>query len=253
MVREVRFPPGGVGFAAGGRRRSKARRSLTGPRRRRRRARSSSSSTPEPDVSVPEADEPTFQFAVYADVTDAAGETRSAERTFSVGYTALQLATQVGDWLPTGRDIELVIRARTLDGEPQPAEGLAKVYALRQPERVQRASLGEFRHSRPGAGDERPDLSDPNQWELAELVLEQGFSIEAAGVTTNRFKLPAGAYRAMLESQDRFGKKVTARQPLVVVDPEAPRCRAEGAPVPRPATSSVEPGGELRDALGHRV
>ena len=34
--------------------------------------------TAKPDISVPEKDEPTFHFAVYADVTDTTGETRSA-------------------------------------------------------------------------------------------------------------------------------------------------------------------------------
>ena len=39
---------------------------------------------------VPEKDEPTFQFHDHADVTDSAGETRSAERGVHVGYTALE-------------------------------------------------------------------------------------------------------------------------------------------------------------------
>ena len=35
------------------------------------------------------------------------------------------------------------------------------------------------------------------------------------------FKLAAGAYRAVLETQDRFGKKVTGKLPLQVLQPEA--------------------------------
>src|SRR6185436_2905876 len=33
-----------------------------------------------PDLSVPENDEPTFVYSIYADVTDSSGETRSTQR-----------------------------------------------------------------------------------------------------------------------------------------------------------------------------
>ena len=52
-----------------------------------------------PDLSVPEKDEPTFQYAVYADVTDTAGETRSAHREVHVGYTALAASMTADEWL----------------------------------------------------------------------------------------------------------------------------------------------------------
>src|SRR5208283_3900872 len=38
-----------------------------------------------PDPKVPEKDEPTFVFQINADVTDSAGETRSADRAIRVG------------------------------------------------------------------------------------------------------------------------------------------------------------------------
>ena len=41
-------------------------------------------------------------------------------------------------------------------------------------------------------------------------------STDAEGNGTLQFKLARGAYRAMLEAQDRFGKKITARRPLLV-------------------------------------
>ena len=42
-----------------------------------------------PDLSVDEQSEPTFQFKVYADVTDTSGETRTDQHVVNVGYTAL--------------------------------------------------------------------------------------------------------------------------------------------------------------------
>jgi hypothetical protein len=44
--------------------------------------------TARPDLSVAEKDEPTFQYSIFADVTDTTGETRSAQQVVQVGYTA---------------------------------------------------------------------------------------------------------------------------------------------------------------------
>ena len=45
-----------------------------------------------PDRSVPKDSLPVFTFAVTADVTDAGGETRSADQSVSVGYTDVEAA-----------------------------------------------------------------------------------------------------------------------------------------------------------------
>ena len=54
--------------------------------------------TAKPDPKVPEKDEPTFVFQINADVTDSAGETRSADRAIRVGYTALEAMMSAEDW-----------------------------------------------------------------------------------------------------------------------------------------------------------
>ena len=53
------------------------------------------------------------------------------------------------------------------------------------------------------------------------MVAEKGFTTDTNGVAKLSFKLAAGAYRAVLETQDRFGKKVTGKLPLQVLQPEA--------------------------------
>ena len=54
----------------------------------------------------PEQDEPTFHYTVYADVTDTAGETRSANRDVNVGYTALAASMTADEWLTDGQPVE---------------------------------------------------------------------------------------------------------------------------------------------------
>ena len=76
-----------------------------------------------PDLSVPEKDEPVFQYQVSADVTDTSGETRSAERTVQAGYTALRASLTASDWLMAGTPVEIKLTTTTLDGEPQKSGG----------------------------------------------------------------------------------------------------------------------------------
>jgi hypothetical protein len=171
--------------------------------------------TAKPDPKVLEKDEPTFVFQITADVTDSAGETRSADRDIRIGYTALEARLSADDWQTEAHAVELQIETKTLDGEPQQAEGSVKIYELQPPEKVQRAPLAGFE-----GGDEK-DLSDPNNWPLGNVAVERPFTTDTNGAAKLSFSLRAGAYRAVLETQDRFGKRVTGQLPLQIVKPEA--------------------------------
>ena len=195
-----------------------------------------------PDPSVPEKDEPIFRFEISADVTDTNGETRSADKAVEAGYTALRASLSAPEWLTTGKPFEITLTTTTLDDVPQRAEGSLKIYRLKQPEKVARPDIlgqrpikrtvtkttarGGRRVPAPagmGGGPmiPAPDLTNPNTWELGEVVAEQGLTTDAAGKATWSTKLDAGAYRAKFETEDRFGKKVTALLPLTVLAPNA--------------------------------
>ncbi len=182
-----------------------------------------------PDLSVAEKDEPTFQYEISADVTDPSGETRSTSRGVAVGYTALQASLTADEWQTDERPVEITITTQSLDGEGQKAEGTIKIYKLRQPKSVQRPNITGVVPSKPVARRGRgaaklvmpqpqPDSSNINSWPLGELAEQRAFTTDASGKTTLKFKLVAGPYRALLDTQDRFGKPVTARAPLSVLN-----------------------------------
>jgi hypothetical protein len=81
-------------------------------------------------------------------------------------------------------------------------------------------------------------------------VGEEGFHTDAAGKATLSFKLEAGAYRAMLATQDRFLKKVTARLPLVVLKPDAKRLAVKVPNLVAAPKWSLEPGQEFMALWG---
>jgi len=207
--------------------------------------------TAKPDPSVAEKDEPTFQFSINADVTDTAGETRSAQKIVNVGYTALKAVLSADDWLAEDKPVAVSIRTTTLDGEAQRAEGSLKIYRVKQPKAVYRGPLGGGQHRPRWRLDEdksaepKPDPSNPTSWPLGEVVEERGFTTDAEGNVSYSFNLKVGLYRAKLETQDRFGKKVTAELPLRVLDPQAKQLAIRIPEVFDAPKWTLEPGEEF--------
>jgi hypothetical protein len=178
-----------------------------------------------PDLSASEKDEPVFEFTVHVEVTDTTGETRTMQRSVRAGYTALQASLAAGDWQTADKPVEITIDTKTLDGAGQAAAGTFKVYALKQPPGVQRPALdaGSRQYRGAGARDAGPgrgkgDRSGPDSWELAEVVNEQAFQTGVDGRIKVPVALKPGVYRALLDTKDRFGKTVTARLPIQVLD-----------------------------------
>ncbi len=196
--------------------------------------------TAKPDLSILPEDEPVFSYRVHADVTDTTGETRSDEHVVRAGYTALEASIHADDWQTPEKPVELTITTQSLDGDPEPASGTVSVYTLKQPERVIRAALEST--------DSRPDSSDPATWETEALVGEHSFTTDNQGVAVVSLALEAGIYRAVLETQDRFGTPVTALHTIHVVDPQADHFAVRVPSHVAAPEWTVEPG-ELFTAL----
>jgi hypothetical protein len=210
-----------------------------------------------PDLSVPAKDEPTFHYKIHADVTDTTGETRSADNSINVGYTALKATVTAGDWQTIDNAVTLNISTTSLDGIGQSAEGSMKVYALKEPAKVQREKLRGGYYPMPRLFGRRalmfkpePDSSKPNSWELGKVIATKGFTTDKSGKADFSVKLPVGAYRAMLVTQDRFGKKVTAQLPIQVLNPKAGKLTIKVPHVLKAPTWSIEPGGEFMALWG---
>ena len=181
--------------------------------------------TAKPDPKVLEKDEPTFEFQVFADVTDSAGETRSADRSVRVGYTTLKPWRGRTNGRPADKAVELKIGVKTLDVEPQAAEGSVKIYELQPPEKVQRAPLSGgllYARSQPGDGNgEGTDLSDPNNWPLGQsgagTPLRHGHQWRGEIVVHAR----RGSLSRGFGDAGSFWQTVTGKLPLQVVKPDA--------------------------------
>jgi len=172
-----------------------------------------------PDLGVPEDVEPVFDFLVTADVTDGAGETRSASRRVSVAYTAFRAELRCDDWQVSGEPVKITLKTETHDGAARGVKGVLKLHRLKEPENCPRPA-GNGHHG-PVAREDLPSI-DPNRWELGELVeeFEAATDAESGEVKVER-QLEAGAYRWVYEAKDANGRSVKAFRGIQVVDPEA--------------------------------
>jgi uncharacterized protein YfaS (alpha-2-macroglobulin family) len=212
--------------------------------------------TAKPDPGVLEKDEPTFRYTVYADVVDATGETRTGETSVNVGFVSLQASLSAEDWQTEAKPVKVSLKTTSLDGEGRIAKGSLKIHRLKEPKKVQRASLGEplyrtFHQGGLGGGYKpEPDLSKTSSWELGEVVANQKFTTDGDGNKELSFKLKEGAYRAILETKDSFGKEVKALLPVLVLNPKAKRF---GVKIPNHVAAStwrVEPGDSFKAIWG---
>jgi uncharacterized protein YfaS (alpha-2-macroglobulin family) len=213
--------------------------------------------TARPDLSVSEESEPTFNYTIYADVIDTTGETRSASKSVNVGYTALAATLTADDWQTDDKPVEISVRTTTLDGEGQATEGVLKIYALKQPDKVERGPLVGRYYPVPRRGGKvnladapKPDPSNPNSWPLGDVVFDENVKTDAAGNAKASAKLPAGIYRAKFETKDRFGKSITAELPLQVLDPDAKKLNLKIPHLVAAPKSSLEPGEEFLAVWG---
>lgn len=204
------------------------------------------------DPKTAENDGVSFTFSVYADVTDTTGETRSTQRGIHVGFAALAANLSAEEWQTEDKAVSLNVKTETLDGEPEPAKGTLRVYRLKEPAQVQRKSLMPVNHfiDPRGSSNERPDASNPNSWELGKLMNEHEFTTAADGKASLSLKLPEGLYRAVLESQDAFGKKVFARLPLTILKPGSTRCSIKIPQLLAAPKWKAEPGETFKAVWG---
>ncbi|AWM33396.1 alpha-2-macroglobulin family protein [Hymenobacter nivis] len=153
--------------------------------------------------------EPGYLFEVTADVTDAAGETRSATRGFPIGRNPLSLSITGPDLadkqhLPTFR-----LLGTNATGEPLPAAGTLRLLALRY--RPNPAGV-------PGPAPETPDNEA-----APELVKTLAFDTKASpalGLSAALGALPTGRYR--LEARAAGADSARAQHDFTLYDAGAP-------------------------------
>ena len=203
-----------------------------------------------PDLAVDRESEPVFTYSVYADVTDTTGETRSDQARIRIGYTSMAASLNCGDWQVASQPVELNLSTKTLDGESVEVKGALKVYRLKSPEKIQRSKINSRIYSYASRAHQEPDMSQVNSWPLGELVAEFAVATVADGTLKKEFELQAGAYKAVFETRDDSGQKVSAEKPLMVLDPESSKFAVKVPHHLQAKSWSVEVGDQFKAVWG---
>ena len=193
---------------------------------------------------VPEADEReaergvTYRFRLAVDVTAPSGETRSASRSFRLGFTAVEAAVDLGrGFVPAGTSAEAVITRKDLDGAPRAGQATWRVVRLDQPDRT----LTPSRQPLPPADDPdayvtegdrsrtrwRPDY-DPQQvmasWAEGRTVVDGVLEHGEDGIARVALDdLRPGPYRLVYSTEDSFGAAYENQTQFVVADAKSTR------------------------------
>ena len=218
-----------------------------------------------PDLSVPRESSPVFSFRAVADVTDAAGETRSDEQTVTAGYDEVEATVMTDAWQATAAgggpaEVAVTVATRTLNGQPSAATGSLTISRLVQPAEVDRGSyfgssaepwpMPARRGGRPRPPE--PNPADPQTWAAGEVVFrEQVSTAKESGSLVAKPRLAAGIYRAVFEIPAAGDvPTVRAEQLIEVLDPSAERYGVKKAFVLAAPRRTVAPQGEYRGLVG---
>ncbi|MFI5118900.1 MAG: alpha-2-macroglobulin family protein [Thermoanaerobaculia bacterium] len=209
---------------------------------------------------TPKADERagkdvTYRYRLSADVTDEGGETRSAERSFRLGFVSVRARLEKEkNFFLEGKRGEAKIVRTDLDGSPRPGKGTWRLLRLVGPEKTLLPAEFPSKQSENG-GSPSESVAAPNGVDSARGSKEfqtpgdllrprwsTDYSVDqwlhawkdgaetASGAVTHDAKgeaklelpaLPAGAYRLRYATVDDFGAKYEMAQDFLVAGSKA--------------------------------
>ncbi|WP_375415904.1 alpha-2-macroglobulin [uncultured Hymenobacter sp.] len=184
--------------------------------------------------------EPGYLFEITADVTDAAGETRTGTRSFPIGRNPLSLRLIGPDMADQQRLPPFTLLSTNATGEPLPAAGTLRL------------SLIRYRPNPPGVPGPAPETADNEA--APELVKTLPFDTKNGpnlNLSATLAALPTGRYR--LEALAASADSARARLDFTLYD-----SRAATVPFPTPdwfvsLQDSVAPGQPAAVLLGSRA
>ena len=185
-----------------------------------------------PDFSLDEKNSPQFSYEVSVDVVDITGETHSQNTTVSVGYIALQAGISIPEQINKVDLKSWTISTSNLNGAFEPAKGTIAVYPLKTPNRIFKKRFWE-KPDRPSMTKETfykeipsyafSNEDEYNNWEKEAAILTTNFDTETSKTlelnNTNDWK--SGKYQVVLQTQDKFGKKIEVVKYFELFDLEA--------------------------------
>jgi hypothetical protein len=217
-----------------------------------------------PDERLRAEERPEYSYRVDAEITDVAGETRSAQRDVSVAYVPLRIRLELPQQLDKHEIAPVPVSTVNLDGQRIGTNAVVRVWRLREPRPVVRERVwpapDQFLMSRPDFEQRFPldaydDRNAPETWESQQQVLEKTFdtgldsTLDLSSLRGN----PTGWYRLECVAITAQRQEVRSVSHFLLIDAEG-----EQVPTPEPAwfhasPAKAEPGESVRLLFGSRL
>ncbi|MDC9722827.1 MAG: MG2 domain-containing protein [Urechidicola sp.] len=178
-----------------------------------------------PDLNISKDEQPTFNYQVYADVTDINGETRSTETTVKVGYHSLTANIIIGSKIDkTNSENSFDITTNNLNNEFVATKGTVKIYKLKPPNNPKRNrpwdtpefqgfTENKFKYLFPHDPYTKNE-NDIKQWKKGMLVYESTFDTDKSKTHAlkNIKNWNSGKYIIVVQCKDKFSQLVKDEQ-----------------------------------------
>lgn len=196
--------------------------------------------SPRMDTRLENDKEVTYRYAISADITDEGGETRSAQRSFRIGFVSIEASADQDRAFFLEKDpIRIGIRRASLDGLPRAGRGKWGIAALKNPADTPLPAEQPLSHSAPNAAEDKfrtPGDRERPRWQHSynpKTVMQswRTGTVLASGALTHDEsgkgvvqtpRLVPGAYRLLYETLDDFGTKSTLQQDFIVAASSLP-------------------------------
>lgn len=206
-----------------------------------------------PDRSQKNTLTPVFNYTVYVDITDISGETRSGEKTVSVGEKSLLINLDISDMVNGDETNSFTLNTTNLNGEAEPARVDIKITQLKGPGNILKErkwqqpdiylmAKDEFKEKFPN--DIYKDEENKNTWEEKKTVFEYTLDTEDhTSLEMNDLKKwQAGEYKVLMKAEDVFGEEVTVTKFFTLYSPSSDKLPLNEANWFVPLKSEGEPG-----------
>lgn len=210
-----------------------------------------------PDKTVDASSEPTFSYRVNVEVTDDAGETRTADETVTAGFTTLTIDAGIPDLQDRADVKRWPIRVSNLNGQVQKMPVQVKVERLQRTAQPYRSKLWEkpdvyvipekeyhARFPYDVYKNENTPLSAPAE----ETVYEGTFNTaDSLGFSADKYtSWKPGAYRVVVSTKDPFGKDVKSVSFFTLYGDKEKTSPVNEFFVSKQINPTVEPGSQAR-------
>ena len=169
------------------------------------------------DIAIEKESTQLFDFSVSATVTDANGETRSAQTAITTGNTSLSLSLTVPEWADANLWKDIPVLTTNLSNEKEPAIVQIKITSLQHPNRLIKKRLWErpdlFLYNAKDfislfPNDEYENETDPSTWSRGSVLQQTDIDTKNTDKLILIDPLQPGHYEIEATTKDKNGTVV---------------------------------------------